>query len=109
MLEVLVFIFTVGVLPVVINKSTEGRRFDWIHPHLRWIWTLIFAFFSWYLLEKPAAQEFVVKLKFALDSKSPILGYIVCAVMGASALCVYWWFSGKLLSETPPPNSDEPS
>jgi hypothetical protein len=90
MLDILAFVLTLLVLPVLINKSTEGR-FDSIKPFLRHIWTVIFAFFSLYLLQKPVAMEIAMKLHTRLPGH---WGYIVAAICGALLLCGYWWFTG---------------
>lgn len=92
MLELLVFLVITGVLPVIVNKSTESGRFDWIVPHLRTIWTVRLSFFSFYLLQKPSVVGVIVKLR---DRFPGILGYIVCAAVGAVLLCGYWWFAGR--------------
>jgi hypothetical protein len=99
-LELLAFLVTTVVLPVIINKSTEGGRFNWAYPHLRRLWTAIFAFYSFYILQKPGALEIIMKAKENLDTTSPILGYAVCAVVGALLLCGYWWFAGKLFADS---------
>lgn len=97
MFELLLLILGMLVLPIVVNKTTEKGRFDWIHQHLRWIWTVIFAFVSLYLLEKPIAREAAMRIKESLCHVSPVWGYVVCGIVGASILCGYWWFSGKII------------
>src|SRR5258708_7547618 len=92
-LQLLFLAVTMGVLPVLVNKSTERGRFDWIHPYLREIWTAIFVFYSWYLLTQPRAEAFLMWLSRSLR---PSFVYLVLAIMGASLLCGYYWFAGKV-------------
>src|ERR1700692_2493541 len=101
MLDLALVLVATFVLPVVINKSTEGRGFDWIRPYLREIWTGLAAFFSLYLLCKPGVVEVSVKLHKYLAG-TPALGYLASAVIGASLLCGYWWFTGKEFSKVTP-------
>lgn len=98
MWEIGAFVVATVVLPVLINKSTESGRFDWIKPRLRQIWTAIFAFFSLYLLQKPAAMEVAMKLHTRLPGP---LGYVVAAICGALLLCGYWWFTGVEFNKAP--------
>jgi hypothetical protein len=99
LLEVLVFLVSTLILPVLVNKSTERGRFDWLHSHLRRIWTGLFAFFSVYFLLKPDVKETMMKLH---QRTSPSwLGYLVCALIGAALLCGYWWLTGRLIPPTP--------
>ena len=62
MLELATFVILTVIVPIIVNKSTESGRFDWIMPHLRKVWTAIFAFVSLYLLQKDSAWEFVMQL-----------------------------------------------
>lgn len=96
-LEFLAFIFITGILPVVINKTTE-KHFHWVVPHLRVVWTAIFAFFSLYLLWKPASLEVTMELNRRLGGT---LGYLLCAVCGAMLLCGYWWLAGRMVHLAP--------
>jgi hypothetical protein len=93
LLQLVFVVLTLGVLPVVINKSTEGKRFDWLHPHLRIVWTVLFVFYSWYLLTQPRAQEVLMWLH---QTRKPILAYPLLALVGAILLCGYYWFAGKV-------------
>jgi len=95
MLELVFFVLVTGVVPVVINKSTEEARFDWIKPYLREIWTAIFVFFVIYFLLKPEAMEVAMKLHNRVPS---FWGYLLVALAGGLLLCAYWWFTGKALS-----------
>lgn len=96
LLDLVVFLFTMGVLPVLINKSTERGRFDWVLPHLRPVWTAIFAGCSIYLIQKQDTLEALMRIRTSLDAASPLLGYGICAIIGASILCGYWWFAGRM-------------
>src|SRR5664279_1194924 len=104
MLNLLFFAISAFALPVVINKSTDGRGFDWIRPYLRQIWTGIAAFYSLYLLCEPGPVGVFMKLhKYAAET--PALGYLASAFLGATLLCGYWWFTGKEFSKRTPANS----
>jgi hypothetical protein len=91
-LPLLVTVFSMGVLPMAINKSTMYKN-DWIEKHLRKIWMTIFVFYTcfcfWYYIHKPEILEVVMKCR------SP-LGYLVIALIGASIFVGYWWFAGKI-------------
>jgi hypothetical protein len=107
-IEFLGFIFTVWVLPVVINKSTEHKRFDWIHPHLRIVWTLIFGFYSFYLLAQPFAQGILMQMH---SNVKAVVAYPLLAIFGASLFCGYYWFAGKIFDPQPATQSqaEEPT
>jgi hypothetical protein len=90
------------VIPVVINKSTEGR-FEGIKPHLREIWTALAAFFSPYFLWKPAALEVAVQARQQFSSP---LSYIAVWIIGGLLFCGYYWFAGKMF---PPGGSAKPA
>lgn len=89
-----------GVLPVLVNKSTEHGRFDWIHPYLRQIWTAIFVFYSWYVIHTNSTHP--VLMWIHMNTK-PWLAYPLLAVLGSVLFCGYYWFAGKVftLAQTP--------
>lgn len=61
-LEIVFFAITVGILPIVINKSTE-IHLDWVRRYLRELWFGIFIFFLVYwAVTKPEIAEGVVNL-----------------------------------------------
>jgi hypothetical protein len=105
MLDLAVFVVIAVVLPVVINKTTEGGHFHWIKPYLREIWTGILALGVLDLLLKPAPQDTMMKLHSTFPG---MLGYVVAGVVGAALLCALWWTSGTMLkpSATLPHSSD---
>jgi hypothetical protein len=92
-LEVLFVLASLVVIPVLINKSTEGERFDWIKPHLREAWTLVFVFVSSYFLSKPSIWEFTMN---ASKQWSPWVAYPLVAVTGALLLSGYYWLAGQM-------------
>ena len=95
LLEILFFIITVGVLPVVINKSTEVHL-DWVRRYLRELWFGIFVFFfAYWIFTKPEITEEAVRLHKNLTGS---LGYGVAALFGATLCCGFWWFTGRVLS-----------
>jgi hypothetical protein len=93
-------------LPVLINKSTEGERFDFLKPYLREAWTGVFVFLSVYYLTKPEAMEFLMKAHSSLPGYK---GYFLAAVLGATVLCGYWWFAGLTVSPTGQKSNTETS
>jgi hypothetical protein len=95
--DIVFFAVCTLVLPVLINKSTEGERFDFLKPYLREAWTVVFVFLSTYYLTKPEAMEFLMKAHSSLPGYK---GYFLAAVLGATVLCVYWWFAGLTVSPT---------
>jgi len=103
MLDLLFFVFTVGILPVLVNKSTERGRFDWIHPYLREIWTLVFVFYSLVLLSQPRAQEILMLLH-----KYPfVVQYLLLWLIGGLLLCTYYWFAGQIFQESKGDKKDD--
>ena len=98
MLEVLVFIVVTGMLPVLVNKSTEDGRFDWLKGYLRESWTVLFVFFFLYLLSKPKALGVAMELRKQLPGP---WGYVVFGCVGAALMCGYWWFAGKVFVSSP--------
>ena len=100
LLDLAMFIFTTVVMPVVINKYTESGRFNWLKRYPRFLWTVIFVIYSLYLLHTPVIWGIAMEWhqRFAA---SPSFGYIICAVIGASLLCGYWWLTGQMVSEPP--------
>jgi hypothetical protein len=98
MLDIFLFILTTVTLPMIINKSTESGRLDWIKGYLRQIWTAIFALYSLYLLTRPMAMETIMDWHKRTNQHSLIV-YIIVALIGASILCIYWAIAGKIFSE----------
>jgi hypothetical protein len=91
MLEIFFLLVCTLVVPVLVNKSTEGKRFDFIKPWLRELWTMVFVFFSVYLLVKPEAREAAMRLHLAVPGWR---GYVITALSGAICLSLYWYFTG---------------
>jgi hypothetical protein len=97
-LELVFFIITVGVLPVVVNKSTEAHL-DWVRRWLRELWFGIFVFFfAYWLITKPEIAEGAVSLHKHLPGW---IGYGVTAVIGAVICGGFWWFTGKVAPVNP--------
>jgi hypothetical protein len=101
-LDVGLFVLFGVVLPIVVNKTTEGYL-NWIKPHLRWVWTGIFAFLTCYGLSRPIAWEFTVNLHKNWHG-SPILGYALWASFGILLFSFYWWLAGKSFYSGGPPS-----
>jgi hypothetical protein len=101
--DIFFFVISMGILPMLINKTTEGR-FDWIKPRLPIAWMVILTFYSLYLLGRPPLIEIAMKLhKMTL---SGIAGYLIVGFLGALVFCGYWWFVSKMF---PKPNAQSPN
>lgn len=96
MWEFMLFIITTVVLPVVINKSTESERFEWIKANLRPIWTLLLGFYLVYFLNKPWPMEVIMEWHRRWVS-TPIYGYILFSIIGAVVFALFWHLTGRML------------
>lgn len=100
MFDLLFFVLLTVVVPVLINRTTESHL-HWLKPHhLRPIWTVVFAIFSLYLLQKPSALEVVMGLH---QKWNGWIGYLVFGLAGALLLTGYWWLTGVTLKPMPTP------
>jgi hypothetical protein len=95
MQTVVIFLVLTVVLPIVITKTTERGRFDFIHPWLREIWMVLLVLGIWYVLEQPLASEFIMRHR---DGK---LAYLIVFLVGGLLLCLFWWLMGAVLQEKP--------
>jgi hypothetical protein len=84
---------------MIINKSTDSGKLDWIKEYLRPIWTAIFALYSLYLFSSFSGMEVVMDWH-RNTNQHPILVYIIIGFVGAFTLCCYWWFAGKMFTTT---------
>ncbi len=89
---------TAGVVPIIVNKSTEGEGFDWIKPHLREIWTALFILYVLYGHSRPSAQGIAMTLH--QSSIKPWIGYAVMGALGCGVFSGYWWFTGTIARST---------
>lgn len=88
------------VLPILINKTTERGRFDFVHPYLREMWMALLLLFTWwYVLESSTVKKSVMSTQ-ARYANHPVATYGVVAVLGALLLMGYWFVTGWLLRET---------
>jgi hypothetical protein len=101
-METLLVILGAIFLPILVNKTTERGRFEWVHPHLRWIWVFILVIFTYYVLEKPMLKSIATDVHNRFRS-SPSIGYLGASVVGILLMCIYWWATGYALSETSSP------
>jgi hypothetical protein len=92
------------VIPVLINKSTEGERLNFIKPYLREIWTVVLLIFVGCFLMQQSPRDSLMKLHPYMPGYR---GYIVCAIAGSTLLCAYWWFVGKIFTPQPIPQPPE--
>jgi hypothetical protein len=89
-----VIMVTVGVAPVLVNKTTD-IHLDWIKPYLRECWTGLFIFFSLAYLLTPPTREVAMKV----HAKYPEwIGYAICGLLGAAMFSAFWWFTGRVLT-----------
>lgn len=89
-------VFLGGVLPVLINKTTESGHFPWLKPHLRQIWAATLYLGVLILFRDASIQGFVVRL----HSRWPEwTGYSVFIVIGSLVGCACWWLSGKFMTD----------
>ena len=96
MLEFLIGIFTLVILTVVINKTTE-ERFHAIKPHLREVWWILGFIYLTYWLFRPGGERYFMSLKQGFGAQHPISSYLLAACAGAVLFASYWWVLGKAL------------
>ena len=108
-----VFLFLVlgVVLPILINKTTEHGRFDFIHPYLREIWTALLMLCTYfYFLNQPSTREWVTAMHRKFSISSPVTSYIVIFVLGGVLLTLYWRVTGLVVKgSSSPPNEHQPT
>jgi hypothetical protein len=90
---------------ILINKSTEGGKFDWVKPYLRESWFAIAVIYTMIALWQERGVAVAMKLKISPTSG----GYIVAACSGALLLSAYWWAIGWTLGSTTASASGAPS
>ncbi len=100
--EVLTALLALLVIPmigkIIAVKTIEFLNASWLTAvHIRIIWTaLIFAGFLYLLFGTSILGRFVM-----LHAKlNDWIGYCVCAVCGAVALCSFWWFTGHVFRQS---------
>src|SRR6266481_7206037 len=96
MVELLVGIFTLVVLTVVINKTTEDR-FHAIKPHLREVWWALGFVYISYRVFRPESEQYFMTLKRGFGAQHPASSYLLAAFAGAMLFTSYWRFLGKVL------------
>ena len=97
---VLLGILSTVVVPIVLTKTTERARFDFIHPYLREIWTGIIGF---YVLGLCWWQK-----SFLMEQRSNFHGpmsFLVVGLMSAAAGCFVWALTGWILHKAEPVSS----
>jgi len=97
---VVLTLLTLVALPMLINKSTEGRG-DWIKKYLREAWFVVAMVYVVIMTFLPAGRDFVRKNTPAFAASHPIWSYIIVGIGAATVACVYWFALGKLAA---PPN-----
>ncbi|HEY2497701.1 MAG TPA: hypothetical protein VGK24_11575 [Candidatus Angelobacter sp.] len=95
-METVLFLLGLTFGPLVINKTTERGRLEFVHKWLREIWVLFCILYTYYVIAKPEVRE----LAMSAYRRDAAWSYLIAFVIGGSLLCFYWWGSAKLLKET---------
>jgi hypothetical protein len=95
---------TAIVVPMLINKSTEGRG-DWVKKYLREAWFVVVLVWVAAVLCSPDGVTFVMTNKPAFAVSHPIASYILIAVLTAALACLYWFVLGKMAPPPPIPTT----
>jgi hypothetical protein len=78
--EFLYAILALVVVPILVTKTTERGRFDWIHPYLRELWMcLIIVYLFAYVWTE---RDFVAHVHSRFGNH-PKAAYAVVALLGA--------------------------
>jgi hypothetical protein len=110
-MEIFIFLIVVLVVPILVNKTTERGRFDFVHPYLRHAWTGLLILFTYYVLDKPGVKEIVMRLFSRFGTSQPVWSYLTAFCIGGLLLCWYWYATGWLLKESggqKPPENNNP-
>src|SRR6266571_4791311 len=99
-MEIFIFLIVVLVVPILVNKTTERGRFDFVHPYLRHAWTGLLILFTYYVLDKPVVKEIVMRLFSRFGTSQAIWSYLTAFCVGGLLLCWYWYATGWLLKES---------
>jgi hypothetical protein len=95
-METFLFLLTVTVVPLIVNKTTERGRLEFVHRWLREIWTGLLVVCSYYVLDKPFLRRFAMT-QYQRDGR---ISYVVIFLLGGALLCLYWWSTGLMLKES---------
>jgi len=87
-------LFNAVGLPILINKSTEGRA-DRLKKYLRETWLLAGIILVASLLLQKEWLDFAMKNRLSFSVAHPIWAYILVAILTASLGCLYWFALGK--------------
>ena len=93
-------ILTVFVVPLVLTKTTERGRFDWIHPYLRETWTGIVALYL--LLLAWMEKDYLVTERSHFNS---VWSYVVVALVFALIGISVWTITGLSLPKPSKPEA----
>jgi hypothetical protein len=96
-MSILFFLFTTIFLPLLLHKTIESIRMEWIKNWLPEIWTVVFAGYLTYIVFVSSYSEAILRVrgKWGLSSG---WGYVIAAALGASIFAGYWWLTGKMFS-----------
>jgi hypothetical protein len=95
-MDTILLLLGLTVVPLVINKTTERGRLEFVHEWLREIWICFCILYTYYVITKPEMREFAMSFYV----RNGLWSYAIVFVLGGVLLCFYWWSTGKLLNET---------
>ena len=83
---------------MLINKTTESFKLDWVQKHIRPLWMVIFAIFTIYFIHRSEIVG-VIMVDFKKSNISPIVQFLIIGLSGAIIFCMYWWFTCYVFKE----------
>jgi hypothetical protein len=98
MLDAIYYILAAGVIPVLINKTTERYKLAWVQKHIRPLWMVVFALFTVYFIHRSEIVR-IIMFNFRKYNISISFQFLIIAITGAIVFCVYWLFIGYIFSE----------
>ena len=97
MLDAIMYIVAAWMLPVLINKTTEKYKLNWIQDHIRPLWMMVFTLLTIFFIHRSELSRLIMN-HFLKSNISPIIQYIIIGFSGAIIFCLYWWFTGIIFS-----------
>jgi hypothetical protein len=98
-MEVVYAILALVVVPILVTKTTERGRFDWIHPYLRELWMCLIIV---YLIANVWSERTSVARIHSRFGDHPTAAYIVVALVGALFFVSCWAVIGWVLDKAEP-------
>lgn len=91
-------ILAIVVFPLLLTKTTERGRFDWVHRYLREGWTFVLLA---YTLGK-VHGEVMHHIHSRLGTAYPRGSYFIVGALGFFVACAYWGITGWVLDRAEP-------